>query len=104
MEETDFNKEEKRFLNFPTKVPMAMLKVYGIFDESPIAIAISPANKKFFINIDVANQVQVQESMKNELNEDQIEVPLQIDDYHFVAQFIIAAIDDHIIDIMLGYN
>ena len=58
----------------------------------------------FFINIDVANQVQVQESMKNESNEDQIEVPLQIDGYHFAVQFTVAAIDDHLINIMLGYN
>ena len=42
--------------------------------------------------------------MKNESNEDQIKVPLQIDDYHFSGQFTVAAIDDHIIDIMLGYN
>ena len=42
--------------------------------------------------------------MKNESNEDQIVVPLQIDDYHFAAQFSIAAIDDYLIDIMLGYN
>ena len=42
--------------------------------------------------------------MKNESNEDQIEVPLQIDAYHFAAQFTIAAIDDHLINIMLGYN
>ena len=83
---------------------MAMLKVYGIFDESLIAIAICPSNKGDFINIDVTNQVQVQESMKNESNEDQIEVPLQIDDYHFAAQFTVATIDDHLIDIMLGYN
>ena len=46
----------------------------------------------------------VQESMKNESNEDQIEVPLQIDDYHFVAQFTITTIDDQLIDIMLGYS
>ena len=83
---------------------MVMLKVNGIFDESPIAIAICPLNKENFINIDVTNQVQVQESMKNESNEDQIELPLQIDDYHFAAQFIVTAIDDHLIDIMLGYN
>ena len=42
--------------------------------------------------------------MKNDSNEDQIEVPLQINDYHFAAQFTIATIDDHLIDIMLGYN
>ena len=42
--------------------------------------------------------------MKNESNEDQIEVPLQINDYHFAAQFTVAAIDDHLINIMLGYN
>ena len=47
---------------------MTMLKVNEIFDETPIAIAIFPSDKKFFINIDVANQVQVQESMKNESN------------------------------------
>ena len=85
------------------KVSMAMLKVNAIFDESLIAITICPSNKENFINIDVVNQVQVQESMKNESNEDQIEVPLQIDDYHFAAQFIVAAIDNHLIDIMLGY-
>ena len=81
-----------------------MLKVYGIFDESLIAIAICPSNKENFINIDVANHVQVQESMKNESNEDQIEVPLQIDDYHFAAHFTVVAIEDHLMDIMLGYN
>ena len=81
-----------------------MLKVNGIFDESPIAIAICPLNKENFINIDVTNQVQVQESMKNESNEDQLKVALRIDDYHFAAQFIVAAIDDHLIDIMLSYN
>ena len=42
--------------------------------------------------------------MKNESNEDKKEVPLQIDDYHFVAQFTIAAIDDQLINIMLGYS
>ena len=104
MKETDFNKTKKRFLNIPTKVSMAMLKVNGIFDESPIAIAICPSNKENFINIDVANQVQVQESMKNESNKDQIEVPLQINDHHFAAQFTVATIDDHLIDIMLSYN
>ena len=83
---------------------MVMLKVNGIFEESSIAISICPSRKEKFINIDVTNQVQVQESMKNESNEDQIEVPLQIDDYHFAAQFIVAAIDDHLIDIILGYN
>ena len=81
-----------------------MLKVNRIFDESPIAFAICPSNKENFINIDVANQVQVHESMKNDSNEDQIEVPLQINDYHFAAQFTVAAIEDHLIDIMLGYN
>ena len=81
-----------------------MLKFNGIFDESPIAIAICPSNKESFINIDVANQVQVQESMKNESSKDQIEVSLQIDDYHFAGQFTVASIDDHLIDIMLGYN
>ena len=104
MEETDFNKAEKRFLNVSTKMSMAMLKFYGIFDECLISIAICSSNKENFINIDVANQVQVQESMRNESNGDQIEVPLQIDDYHFVAQFTVAAIDDHRIDKMLGYN
>ena len=78
MEEINFNKPEKIFFNVSTKVPLTMLKVNGIFDESPISIAICPCNKENFINIDVANQVQVQESMKNELNEDHIEVPLQI--------------------------
>ena len=104
MEETDFNKIEKRFLKIPTNVSMPMLKVNEIFHESPISITICPSNKENFINSYVANQVQVQESMKNESNEDQIEVPLQIDDYHFAAQFTVAAIDDHLIDIMLGYN
>ena len=104
MEEVDFNNAEKIFFKVPTKVSMAMLKVYGIFDESPIAIAICPSNKEKFISIDVANQVQVQESMKNESNEDQIELPLQIDDYYFTAQFMVATIDHHLIDIMLGYN
>ena len=104
MEETNFNRAEKIFLKVSMKVPMATLKFYGIFDESLIVIAICPSNKENCINIDVANQVQFQESMKNESNEDQIEVPLQIDDYHFAAQFTVAAIDDHIIDIMLGYN
>ena len=102
MNETDFNKAEKRFLNVPTKVSMVMLKVNRIFDEIPIAITIYPSKKENFINIDVENQVQVQESMKNESNEGQIEVPLQIDDYHFLAQFTITAIDGHLIDIMLG--
>ena len=60
MKETDFNKIEKRFLNVLTKVSMAMLKVNGIFDESLITIVICPSNKENFINIDVANQVQVQ--------------------------------------------
>ena len=104
MEETDFNKAEKIFLNVLTKLTMAMVKVYGIFDESLIVITICPSNKEIFINIDVAIQVQVQESMKNESNEDQIEVPLKIDDYHFSFQFIVAAIEDHLINIMLGYN
>ena len=72
MEETNFNKVEKIFLNIPMKVPMVMLKVYAIFDERPISIAICPSNKENFINIDVTNQVKVQESMKNESNEDQI--------------------------------
>ena len=81
-----------------------MLKFYMIFDESPISIAICPSNKENFINSYVANQVQVQESMKNKSNKDQIEVPLQIGDYHFSAQFTIAAIDDQLIDIMLGYS
>ena len=80
---------------------MVMPKVYGILDESLISIAICPSNKENFINIDVTNQVQFQESMKNESNEDQIELPLQIDDYHFAAQFTIAAIDDELINIML---
>ena len=74
MEDTDFNKAEKIFLNVPTTVSMAMLKVYGIFDEILISIAIFPSNKEIFINIDVTNQVQVQESMKNESSKDQIEV------------------------------
>ena len=104
MKETDFNKTEKIFLNVSTKVLMAMLKVNGIFDESPISIAIFPSNKEIFININVTNQVQVQESMKNESNEDKKEVPLQIDDYYFAAQFTVVAIDHHLIDIMLGYN
>ena len=81
-----------------------MLKVQGIFDESPISIAICPSNKENFINIDVTNQVQALESMKNESTEDQIEVPLQIDDYHFAAHFTVVAIEDHLMDIMLGYN
>ena len=59
MEEADFNKAEKKNFEVPTKVPMAMLKVYGIFDESPIAIAICSSNKENFINIGAANQVQV---------------------------------------------
>ena len=42
--------------------------------------------------------------MKNESNEDQIEVPLQIDGYPFAVQFTVPAIDDHFIDIMFGYN
>ena len=49
--------------------------------------------------------LQVLESsiVKNKLNKDQInEIPLQIDDYNFAPQFIIASIDDNIIDIMLG--
>ena len=104
MKEIDFNKIDKSFLNVPTEVWMAMLKFNGIFEESSIAISICPSRKEKFINIDVTNQVQVQELMKNKSNEDQIEVPLQINDYHFEAQFTITAIDDHLIDIMLGYN
>ena len=77
MKETDFNKMKKIFLNVPTKVSLAMLEVNGIFDEIPLAIAICPSNKENFINIDVANQVQVQKSMKNESNKDHIEVLLQ---------------------------
>ena len=63
--------------------------------------------KKFFINVDLANQLQVLESsiVKNTQNEDQIsELPLQIDDYNFASQFIVAAIDDNLVDVMLGSN
>ena len=42
--------------------------------------------------------------MKNESNKNKIEVPLQINDYHFASQFTVETIDDHLIDIMLGYN
>ena len=43
--------------------------------------------------------------MKNKLNEDQInELPLHIDDYNFASQLIVAAINDNIVDIMLGYK
>ena len=48
MEQTNFNKTEKIFLNVPTKVSMPMLKVNGIFDESPIVITICPSNKENF--------------------------------------------------------
>ena len=83
---------------------MAMMKVYGIFDEIPMAIAICPSKKENFINIDIANEVQVQESMKNEPNKYEIQLPLQIDDDHFAAQFTVVVIYDHLIDIMLGYS
>ena len=104
MKETDCNETEKIFLNVLTKVSMAMLKFYGIFDKSLISMVVCSSNKENFINIDVTNQVQVQESMKNESNKDQIEVPLQIEDYHFASQFIVVAIDDNIMDIVLVYN
>ena len=43
--------------------------------------------------------------MKNKSNEDQInELPLQNDDYNCASQFIVAAIDDNLVDIMLGSN
>ena len=43
--------------------------------------------------------------MKNRWNEDQInELPLQINDYNFASQFIVVAIDDNLVEIMLGSN
>ena len=62
MEKTNLNDGKGRFLHVPSKTPMAMLKVGGIFDESPIAIAICPTIKEKFINVDLANQLQVPKS------------------------------------------
>ena len=59
MEKTNLNDKKGRFLHVPSKTPMAMLKVCGIFDESPIPIAICPAIKENFINVDLVNQLQV---------------------------------------------
>ena len=75
---------------------MAILKVCAIFDESPIAIAICPTINENFINVDLANQLQIPESsiLKNKSNEDQInELPLLVDVYNFASQFIVLAID-----------
>ena len=84
-----------------------MLKACGIFDESPVTIAICPTIKENFINVDLANQLQIPESsiLKNKSNEDQINgLPLQIDDYNFASQFIVISIDDNHVDIMLVSN
>ena len=107
MEKTNLNDGKGRFSHVPSKTPMAMLKVCGIFDESPIDISICPTTKENFINVDLSNQLLVPKSsiVKNKSNEDQInELPLQINDYNFASQFIIAAIDDKLVDIMLGSN
>ena len=57
MKKTNPNDEKGRFSHVPSKTPMAMLKVCGIFDESPIAIAICPAIKENINNVDLANQL-----------------------------------------------
>ena len=46
MEKTNLNDGKGRFSHVPPKTPMAMLKVCGIFDESPIAITICPVIKQ----------------------------------------------------------
>ena len=61
MEKTNLNDGKGRFSHVPSKTPMAMLKVCGIFDESPIAISICPTITENFINVDIANQLQVLE-------------------------------------------
>ena len=61
MEKTNLNDGKGSFSHVPLKIPMAMLKICGIFDESPIAIAICPAIKENFIYVDLANQLQVPE-------------------------------------------
>ena len=59
MEKTNLNDGKGRFSHVPPKTPMAMLKVCGIFDESPIPITICIAIKENFINVDLANQLLV---------------------------------------------
>ena len=63
MEETNHTERKEGYSKVLSKVHMVMLKNYGIFDESPIVIAISPVNKENFINVDVANQLQILESI-----------------------------------------
>ena len=74
MEETNSTHEKQRFVGVPSKMSMAILKIIGTFYQSPINIAICPANKENFINVDIANQLPVQESNieKNERNEEKI--------------------------------
>ena len=101
------SKNKKQFHGVPYKVPWPMFQVKGIFYGSTVCIAICPTTKENFINVDIANQLQVCESSveKNEWNEDQInELELTIGNYNFTSQFTVAAIDHTLIDIMIGSN
>ena len=55
MEKTNLNDGKGRFSHVPLKMHMAMLKVCGIFDESPITNSICRAIKENFFNVDVSN-------------------------------------------------
>lgn len=58
MVEMDSTGEKKRkFYNAPSKCTLEILKVKGTIHESDIVINISPYNEKYYIDVDIANQL-----------------------------------------------
>jgi hypothetical protein len=102
-------KKKGRFFYVRSKYILhEILKVKGTIHGRDIIIVVCPLNKENYIDVDIANQLQIPESSIEKIklwNKDQINnLSLRIDNYIFVSQFIVKSIDLEDVDIVLGFD